>query len=74
MLPRSITPFYAARKGRKYNSYRKPYRAIVSIEPAGEEEVRCISVAASDHLYVTEQYIVTHNTTFAAGAIYIPKG
>lgn len=44
--------------------HRNPARKIVSIEDAGEAEVRCISVAADDQLYVTENYIVTHNTEF----------
>lgn len=39
-----------------------PRRAIVSIEPEGEEPVVCISVDSSDHLYVTDDFIVTHNT------------
>lgn len=47
-------------KGR-YN--RKQY--IQSVLPAGEAECVCIRVAAEDHLYVTENYIVTHNTVCA---------
>ena len=38
------------------------HRTLVSIEPDGEEEAQCIRVAAADHLYVTRDYIVTHNT------------
>ena len=39
-------------------------RFIESIEPAGESEgdTMCISVAAQDSLYVTGDFIVTHNT------------
>jgi replicative DNA helicase len=37
-------------------------RQIVSIEPDGEEECLCIAVDAPDHLYVTDDFIVTHNT------------
>jgi hypothetical protein len=37
-------------------------RVIRSIEPAGRDEVICISVEAEDSLYVTEDFIVTHNT------------
>ena len=44
-----------------------PARTIVSIEPTGREAVRCISVAAADRLYVTEDYVVTHNTVQAVG-------
>ena len=37
-------------------------RAIKSIELDGEEEAQCIRVAAADHLYLTRDYVVTHNT------------
>lgn len=35
---------------------------IVTIEPAGEEEVKCITIDSEDQLYVTDDYIVTHNS------------
>ena len=37
-------------------------RFIDSIEPVGEMETVCIQVAAADSLYVTEDFLVTHNT------------
>ncbi len=37
-------------------------RFIDSIEPAGETETVCIAVAAADSLYVTDDFLVTHNT------------
>jgi phosphate starvation-inducible PhoH-like protein len=37
-------------------------RYIDSIEPAGEEETLCIRVAAADQLYVTDDFLLTHNT------------
>ena len=37
-------------------------RFIDSIEPDGEAECVCIAVAAADSLYVTEDFLVTHNT------------
>jgi hypothetical protein len=40
---------------------RKPRRSIVSIEPAGEKPVQCITVDREDGLYLTDDYIVTHN-------------
>lgn len=43
-------------------------RFIVSVERAGSAICRCISVAAADHLYVTAQGIVTHNTSLAVQA------
>ena len=37
-------------------------RFVHSIEPAGEAETVCIQVAAADSLYVTDDFLVTHNT------------
>jgi phosphate starvation-inducible PhoH-like protein len=37
-------------------------RFIDSIEPAGEQDTVCIQVAAADSLYVTDDFLVTHNT------------
>lgn len=52
----------------------RPERMIVAIEPVGVEPCQCISVSAPDGLYLTDGYVVTHNTTFinAVGAL-IPK-
>lgn len=63
----SENPFRSTRKASQWRPgvARHPLRAIASIEPAGDAEVRCISVAADDQLYVTERFIVTHNTTLA---------
>lgn len=59
-------PFRSQRKSALWKPpSRKPSRSIVSIVPDGEGEVRCIRVDAMDSLYVTERYIVTHNTTLA---------
>jgi phosphate starvation-inducible PhoH-like protein len=37
-------------------------RFVDAIEPEGEAETVCIQVAAEDSLYVTEDFLVTHNT------------
>jgi phosphate starvation-inducible protein PhoH and related proteins len=37
-------------------------RFIDSIEQAGEEETLCIQVATADSLYVTEDFLLTHNS------------
>jgi hypothetical protein len=37
-------------------------RTIVSVSYVGHRFMQCISVSAPDHLYVTDDYIVTHNT------------
>jgi hypothetical protein len=44
--------------------------SIKSIEYIGKHEAQCIEVDHPDHLYITDDYIVTHNTV-AALAIYV---
>jgi phosphate starvation-inducible PhoH-like protein len=63
-LPGGIEPFRLARKARRYaaDGGGRPMRFIESIEPAGRCETICIQVAAEDSLYVTDDFIVTHNT------------
>lgn len=61
-LPEGIDPFFGVRKRSKFRRHRLPHRSIKSIEYVGKEEVRCIKVEATDQLYVTERFIVTHNT------------
>jgi phosphate starvation-inducible PhoH-like protein len=62
-LPAGIEPFRLARKAAKYSSGGgRPMRFIDRIEPAGTEEAVCIQVAAQDSLYVTEDFLLTHNT------------
>jgi hypothetical protein len=39
---------------------------IDSIEKIGNERVRCIYINHPDHLYITDNYIVTHNTLITA--------
>ncbi len=64
-LPEGIEPFRLARKRDAYHAAGgggRPMRFIDSIEPAGREETVCIQVAAEDSLYVTQDYLLTHNT------------
>jgi phosphate starvation-inducible protein PhoH and related proteins len=63
-LPAGIEPFRLARKRDAYSRTGggRPMRFIDSIEPAGEAETLCIQVAAADSLYVTDDFLVTHNT------------
>jgi phosphate starvation-inducible protein PhoH and related proteins len=63
-LPEGIEPFRLARKREVYRRFEggRPMRFVHSIEPAGEEETLCIQVAAADSLYVTDDFLVTHNT------------
>lgn len=63
-LPKGVEPFRLKRKANIYNLYGggRPARFIKNIEFVGEEETQCISVAALDSLYVTDDFILTHNT------------
>ncbi|MEP6925850.1 MAG: PhoH family protein [Pyrinomonadaceae bacterium] len=63
-LPEGIEPFRLKRKADIYREKGggRPMRFIKSIEPVGEMETQCISVAALDALYVTDDFILTHNT------------
>ncbi|SEQ61685.1 phosphate starvation-inducible protein PhoH [Lentzea xinjiangensis] len=64
-LPQGVEPFRLERKRQKYHAAGgggRPMRFIDSIEPAGRTETVCIQVAAQDSLYVTEDYLLTHNT------------
>ncbi|TKJ16823.1 phosphate starvation-inducible protein PhoH [Blastococcus sp. CCUG 61487] len=63
-LPADVQPFRLERKRRVYEAAGggRPMRFIDSIEPVGVMETMCIQVAAQDSLYVTDDFIVTHNT------------
>lgn len=41
---------------------------VVSVEPAGREQTQCISIDHPDQLYITDDFIVTHNTFCALNA------
>jgi phosphate starvation-inducible PhoH-like protein len=63
-LPPGVAPFRLERKKTLYDltGGGRPMRMIESIEPAGEAECVCISVGAADSLYVTSDFLLTHNT------------
>jgi phosphate starvation-inducible PhoH-like protein len=64
-LPASIAPFRLTRKAATYEAFGgggRPMRFVDRIEPAGDAETVCIQVGARDSLYVTDDYLVTHNT------------
>ena len=63
-LPAGVAPFRLTRKAAIYDDRvgGRPMRFIHAIEPAGTADCVCISVGAADSLYVTEDFLVTHNT------------
>jgi hypothetical protein len=46
---------------------------MVSIEPCGEAECQCIQVSNINGLYLTDNFIVTHNTTIVRNLLEILK-
>ena len=63
-LPEGVEPFRLTRKRDVYHRHGagRPMRFIERIEPMGEAETVCIQVAAEDSLYITDEFLVTHNT------------
>lgn len=59
-----VCPFYMKRKLQQWSVPHRNYASkyIESITYVGEKETQCIKVTAPDHLYLTNHFIVTHNT------------
>lgn len=60
----TFNPFLLNRKAanRSYSAKNLPSRYITDITLIGEEEQMCIMVDDPSHLYLTDHFIVTHNT------------
>jgi len=63
-LPEWINPCRLARKAGRYRPTLRggAYRYIRSVEFVGRKQAQCIGVDSADHLYVTDDYVLTHNT------------
>jgi phosphate starvation-inducible protein PhoH and related proteins len=64
-LPSGVVPFRLSRKRDAYadeGAIAQPVRFIEQIKAEGVQDTLCIRVAASDSLYVTDDFLVTHNT------------
>lgn len=77
-VPPEINPFRLERKKTQVVSKTKykPARYIESITEVGETDCQCIMVDNDSHLYITDDFIVTHNTllSLAISLDYIEKG
>ena len=64
-------PFHLVRKANNMSaSQYSCEHGIKSIEYVGDFEAQCIRVSNPDHLYVTDDFIVTHNTFESAIVLY----
>lgn len=69
-LPSKYQPFRLSRKLKKWAPpSQPPLRMIREWDVVGEEESTCITVDAIDFLYVTHDYVVTHNTVVTLTSI-----
>lgn len=66
-----FNPFYTKRKREAFCIRKSNYnsRYIKSVEYVGEEECQCIYVDSKEHTYLTDSYIVTHNTLQSIGIV-----
>ena len=64
-----IIPFNLKRKAERFKPSTKYLNnnCFKSIEYKGEEETKCILIDSDEHTYVTEDFIVTHNTSITTG-------
>lgn len=60
-LPSNLNPFYLPRKAQTHRTTLQA-RRLVSVEPVGKTDMQCISVDANDSLYITDDFVLTHNT------------
>lgn len=64
-LPKGIEPFRLTRKAARYAERKRKYeptRAIRSVDFVEKKEAVCIKVSHRDGLFITNDFIVTHNT------------
>lgn len=67
-LPNNIIPFRVSRKLSRIKNKVKyfPIRYIRNIELIEKKQAQCILIDSEDHLYITDDFIVTHNTLCTA--------
>jgi replicative DNA helicase len=63
--PQSLFLFEGKRARLEQGRTRRKMPVVVSIEPSRLTQTQCISVSHPSRLYVTDDYVVTHNTAFS---------
>jgi replicative DNA helicase len=63
-LPQGINPFRLTRKKEKFTEriIGKLKRTIIKIQKIGQDNARCLTLENNDGLFMTDNYVVTHNT------------
>lgn len=57
-----INPFFISRKASKYNPSYKHLIGIKEINKIENDYVQCIEIDSKDGLYITDDFVVTHNS------------
>ena len=65
-MPELLSLARKKKRAEEYINHKEDKLIIRKIEPIGEQEVRCLMIDHVDHLYLTDDYIVTHNTLTTA--------
>lgn len=58
-----INPFGLARKAERWKERTRSFNRVISVEYVRDDQVQCIQVADERHLYLTDDFIPTHNTS-----------
>ena len=63
-LPRGMNPFRLSRKAKNFTGRKIGIlkRTVVKIEKVGVDNARCLTLSNDDGLFMTDNYVVTHNT------------
>jgi superfamily II DNA or RNA helicase/intein/homing endonuclease len=76
-LPEGLCPFRLERKRTRMKNkrYQLKNRTICGVEYVGKKKCQCILVEDKDHLYITDHFVVTHNTNIMVSILKaLPKG
>lgn len=70
VMPNEINPFRLPRKRNRVKLRTKYFarRYITNVEYIGQKQAQCILVDSDEHLYITNDCIVTHNTLVSLGS------
>ena len=68
-LPEEINPFQIDRKASLFVRSRTPRKRFISIEPTRIADAVCIKVDSPRELFITRDFIVTHNTMLSTALL-----